>query len=102
MKKFLPRKIEIESADFFHADQKRKKNADLFAGFLRVPTWRIKRKSTLTQPNRSAEFFCANLRKPFFLRRSIKKKNADGSIRRRGLGLIFFDLYSLGLPTFGR
>ena len=38
----------------------------------------------------------------FFLRGSKKKKNADGSIRRGGLGLTFFDLYSLGLPTFGR
>jgi hypothetical protein len=45
---------------------KKKKYADLFALFFRVPPPRIKRKSTLIQTNRSAEFFRANLREPFF------------------------------------
>ena len=65
---------------FFHADQRRKKTADLFAGFLHVPPWRIKRKSTLIQPNRSAGFFRFNLREPFYYaqpRRIRRKKHAD-------------------------
>jgi hypothetical protein len=59
MKKFLQRKIENKTAEFFfHAD--------------------LNRKKPLIQPNRSAEFFCANLRKPFFTppRRIRRKKNA--------------------------
>ena len=39
-----------------------------------------------------------------FLQRRIENESAENffSLRRGGLGLIFFDLYSLGLPTFGR
>jgi hypothetical protein len=43
-------------------------------GFLRLPPRRIERKSTLIQPNRSAEFFCANLREPFFYADQRRKK----------------------------
>ena len=63
--------------DYFHADQRRKKYADLFVGILRLPPWRIKRKSTLIQPNRSAGFFRFNLREPFFSTDQRRKKTAD-------------------------
>jgi hypothetical protein len=74
------------SAEFFCANlrkpfftpprrKRRKKNADTFAGFHRIPPRRIKRKSTLIQPYRSAEFFCANLRKLFSLGRGGKEKH---------------------------
>jgi len=50
----------------------------------------LNRKKPLIQPNRSAEFFCANLRKPFFTppRRIRRKKTLiylrDFSVFRRG------------------
>jgi len=43
----------------------------------------------------------SKLLKTFFTQIN-QEKNADGSIRRGGLGLMFFDLYSLGSPTFGK
>jgi hypothetical protein len=70
-------KLRVEQVmDFFlrSAAAEQKKNADLFARFLRVPPWRIKRKSTLIQPNRSAGFFRFNLREPFFYTDQSRKK----------------------------
>ena len=46
-------------------------------GILRLPPWRIKRKSTLIQPNRSAGFFRFNLREPFFSTDQRRKKTTD-------------------------
>ncbi len=70
---------------FFPRWSKEKKYADLFAEF----TWSAaadKRKSTLIQPNRSALFFRAYLRKPFFSRSAA----ADKKKRTADLSALFF------------